>query len=62
MNSNSSSKGAWVLVVLGLVVLGVMGIRTISNSDFWLHLAMGRQIAEQVPVRAEDVPVHRGLG
>lgn len=47
MNSNSLSKGAWLLIVLGLVVLGALGVRTISNSDFWMHLAIGRQIAEQ---------------
>jgi hypothetical protein len=46
MNSNSLSKGAWLLIVLGLVVMAVLGVRTISNSDFWTHLAMGRQIAE----------------
>jgi hypothetical protein len=46
MNSNSLSKGAWLLIVLGLVVVAALGVRTIGNSDFWMHLAMGRQIAE----------------
>lgn len=46
MNSNSLSKQAWSLIVLGLAVVAALGVRTISNSDFWTHLAMGRQIAE----------------
>ncbi|MFH0908998.1 MAG: hypothetical protein V1929_09570, partial [bacterium] len=46
MNSNSLSRGAWLLIILGLVVVAALGVRTISNSDFWVHLAMGRQIAE----------------
>ena len=46
MKSSPLSKGMWVLVLLGLVVVAMLGIRTISNSDFWMHLALGRQIAE----------------
>ncbi len=53
MNSNSLSKGAWLLIILGLVVVAALGIRTISNSDFWLHLAMGRQVAEAGAQKAD---------
>lgn len=32
-------------VVLGLLVLGLQGIRTIAHTDFWTHLATGRWMA-----------------
>ena len=55
MSSNSLSKGAWLLIVLGLVVVAVLGIRTISNSDFWMHLALGRQIAENGLQKTDEI-------
>ena len=36
--------GRW-FVLLGLLTLAAFGLRTISNSDFWLTLASGRWIA-----------------
>lgn len=35
-----------MLIVLALTVLALFGLRTISNSDFWIHLSTGRAIAE----------------
>ncbi len=44
--STVSNRGASWLVTLGFLVLISLGIRTISNADFWAHLAIGRSIAE----------------
>ncbi len=55
MRSTSLSRGAWFLIVLGLVVVAVLGIRTISNSDFWMHLALGRRIAENGLQKTDEI-------
>lgn len=41
-----SDRAKW-LVLLALVVVAVFGVRTISSGDVWMHLALGRQVAEQ---------------
>jgi len=60
MTSANGKQGAftgkeWLLIVLGLVVVASFGIRTISNSDFWLHLAGGRLVAEQGAPRIDSL-------
>ena len=55
MNSSSLSKGAWLLIVLGFVAVAALGVRTISNGDFWMHLTMGRQIAESGLQKADSL-------
>ncbi|MBN1269926.1 MAG: tetratricopeptide repeat protein [Kiritimatiellae bacterium] len=48
MNSKSNTSPAWVklLILLGLVVVACVGLRTISTSEVWMHLASGRWMAE----------------
>jgi hypothetical protein len=36
-----------VLLILALTALFLFGLRTISEADFWMHLAAGRQAVEQ---------------
>lgn len=36
-------RAPW-LILLGLLSVAIFGLRTISNSDFWVHLAAGRHI------------------
>ncbi len=48
MKESSAGDGRTIgglLVAAALVVLAVSGLRTISNHEFWLHLATGRWIA-----------------
>lgn len=37
------------LILLAFAVLAFFGLRTISNSDFWMHLAAGRQLTQNLP-------------
>lgn len=39
------TRAPWLLL-LSLLALAAFGIRTLSNSDFWIHLATGRLIAQ----------------
>ena len=43
--NGSKSLAGRILVIAGLLVVAVFGFRTISNADFWTHLATGRWIA-----------------
>ncbi|HMP76153.1 MAG TPA: hypothetical protein PKE12_07655 [Kiritimatiellia bacterium] len=45
-DSSTSPPLARYLLLLALLALTFFSIRTISNSDFWMHLATGRHIAE----------------
>ncbi len=38
---------------MALAALAFFGLRTLSNSDFWIHLATGRLLAEQGWIRAD---------
>lgn len=51
--------GRW-FVALGLLTLVAFGIRTISNSDFWLTLACGRWIAEHGVPHVDPFSLTRG--
>lgn len=44
-NADESPRWALLLLIIGIVVLAAFGLRTITNSDFWMHLATGRWIA-----------------
>ena len=45
-SSGTVSKRISLFVSLGLLLVALFCVRTISNSDFWLHLTLGRDIAE----------------
>jgi tetratricopeptide (TPR) repeat protein len=45
-SSESRGRGRWFLIALGLLVIAILGIRTISHFAFWTHLTLGRLIAE----------------
>lgn len=46
MDTSTTSSKSRLLIVLALTVLAFFGLRTISNSDFWIHLSTGRALAE----------------
>lgn len=35
---------AWLLLVLGLAVIALAGVRTIGSAEIWTHIALGRDI------------------
>jgi hypothetical protein len=43
--TESQTLAGRILVLAGLLVVAVLGIRTIGNADFWTHLVAGRWIA-----------------
>lgn len=54
MNLGSASfRPAPLLQTLAFVALAAFGIRTISNGDFWVHLATGRLLVESGWVRSD---------
>lgn len=51
MNGLAKQEEAWtpaqyVLIMLSFAVAAVMGLHTIAHGDFWMHLSVGRWIAE----------------
>lgn len=50
--SSAAPKARFVLFLM-LLVLASFGLRTISNSDFWIHLATGRTMAESGWIKTE---------
>lgn len=47
--TNETEKGFWnyAAIIGALITIAVIGLRTMSESDVWMHLANGRAIAEQ---------------
>ena len=55
MTSPATSRRRFnMLTLLALVALGLAALRTVAATDFWLHLACGRAIAEGGP-RADQL-------
>ena len=46
-NSGADSKRFSFFICLGLFLVTLFCVRTISNAEFWMHLALGRGLAEQ---------------
>ena len=46
-NSGADSKRFSFFICLGLFLVALFCVRTISNAEFWMHLALGRGLAEQ---------------
>lgn len=66
MNATKDATGTitakgWLLILAGLAVILLVGIRTIGNADFWSHLAAGRWIAEN-GIPREDVFSYTAAG
>jgi tetratricopeptide (TPR) repeat protein len=43
---NKNAGAVSVVLVFGLLLIALFGIRTVSNPEIWMHLSTGRQIAE----------------
>ena len=54
MDSKPESRfGHLVLLGAAFFILFLLGIRTISSSDIWLHLAAGRHALEHGPAHVD---------
>lgn len=53
MNTTPPLPKARFLLFLMFAVVAMLGLRTISNSDFWIHLATGRALAESGWIKAD---------
>jgi hypothetical protein len=51
--TKEAKRGGGWLSVVGLAVLALFGVRTISHASFWLRLAAGRAMAEQGIARSD---------
>ncbi len=65
MNDSTKAAGGGVsrfYVPLGLLVLGLFGVRTISHADFWTHLVTGRWIAANGIPRLDNLSLIQPQG
>ncbi len=53
--AKEANRGGGWLSVVGLAVLALFGVRTISHASFWLRLVAGRAIAEQGITRSDSM-------